>query len=146
MKNFEKYIDVIIEDFNLGTSLLCALAHIRGDKNSCSGIRCRECVADSLDWLKEEYKEPVKLSHDEYVILKNISNESKYIVRDRLGELETWGNIPTRAIGIWTTDGESTFRSLSAFDHLFQFINFDTEPLEIAKLIADYEKEHGDGN
>lgn len=141
MKNFEKYIDVIIEDYNLGTSLLCALAHIRGDKNSCSGIRCRECVADSLDWLKEEYKEPCLLSHAEYVILRNLPIEYKWIGRDSNTIICVYKEKPYKEWFGWTKNYPVI--TIDVFNHLFQFIKWeDEEPYEITKLIEDYEKEH----
>ena len=145
MKNFEKYFYEIASDI----CIVSELVH-------CGEFKHRTLLAldptkhnihTVMKWLNEEYVEPIKLTHDEYVILKNLPSESKYIVRDGLGDLETWDFKPIRGNGIWTTDYESYFIPLTAFSHLFQFIKWeDEEPYEIAKLIEDYEKEHEDGN
>lgn len=136
MKNFEKYIDMIAKALTT---------------HDCEGIQCDNCeicnLCDRQDeeytkkWLNEEYKETCPLKHNEYVILKNLSSEWKFIARDRLyDELNIFDCKPRKNEDEWfPIDAYSSF---TGFNHLFQFIKWKDEPYEIAKLIEDYEKEN----
>ena len=148
MKNFEKYEDEIIyvakyehEPFD------CAIAILRGDKDRTKNCtkKCEICQRESLNWLFAEYVEPIKLTHDEYVILKNLDSKWKWIVRHDNGEnLWLFVNKPTKeGYCIWVDLEEYDDEYFDMFNHIFQFIKWESEPYEIAKLIADYEKENG---
>lgn len=160
MKNFEKYIDAISRRTCLKSILNfddCCKECDFGDGNgTCDDAKVKQ-------WLLEEYKEPIKLSHDEYVILKNLSSELKYITRDEDGELNVFKTKPSKNLirkdekGAWASFVRVEFEEfdkpclkyvcydLDLFSHLFQLIQWsDDEPYEIAKLIDDYEKEHED--
>ena len=140
MKNFEKYIDKIFEHQNYNCG--CVFKKVMTDSFYCEETGCKECCEKTKQWLLEEYVEPIRLSHDEYVILKNLDSEYKYIVRNERGDVESYEYKPTKEPYMWFAS-ESFVGELYVFNHLFQFIKWeDEEPYEIAKLIADYEREH----
>lgn len=144
MKNYEKYKEKIDKRDNPQCYVYYELM---GNKN-CKSEGCSSgCFIKTIRWLLEEYVEPIKLSNDEYVILKNLPSEYKWIVRDD-AHLEIFTGKPEKTKYTWVVIYEDdTFECLYLFQHLFKFVKFeDDEPYSIAKLIADYEKEHGDGN
>lgn len=140
MKNCEKYAEKIAFE-------VCPY-DLLGDKRN-----CKECEFDMggngcdfsgiAKWLLAEYVEPIKLTHDEYVILKNLPSEYKFLWRDLNEELYISENAPI-------IDENNNYLGLGYFADLpynydFLFVNCDEEPYEIAKLIADYEKENENG-
>ena len=145
MKNYEKYKDAIIDFLNNASCRDCAR-------------NCDACILSMIEkqlgvytryeleqWLLEEYVEPIKLSHDEYVILKNVDSEWKWLTRDAYGGLYICDKKPFKDGKDWDSYGEEVW--LGIYKHLFQFVKWeDEEPYEIAKLIADYEREHEDEN
>ncbi|WP_407453529.1 hypothetical protein [Methanobrevibacter sp.] len=141
MKNFEKYNEQLKHlHFTEG----CSDIYKKIKKSSClhDGMSCGDCelrnIETFLKFMNEEYVEPIQLSHNEYVILKNIDSYWKYISRNISGTICLYNS--NNCMG-------SNYLAIETkcFDHLFTFIKFeDDEPYEIAKLIADYEKEHGD--
>lgn len=59
MKNIEKYKEEIKAKVKNGTSLECSIHDIR-DVCSCGEpFRCTDCQLKSLDWILQEYKEPI---------------------------------------------------------------------------------------
>lgn len=77
----------------------------------------------TLKELLWERKEPIKLSNDEKVILKNISKEYKWIAKDKSGYLILYKEL---------YNGMST----KLFNHLFQSIKWeDEEPYFIEDLL-----------
>ena len=79
MKNIEKYYN------ELNSSCLNPNCHWKKKirNQECVGIPCQECGSDFLQWLNQEYKEPIKLTQFEYDML---STTSKYHLW--LGELK----------------------------------------------------------
>ena len=141
MKNFEKYIDE-------GILYQCRVHTLRTRNEDCHCDEiddcCKKCARLNMQWLLEEYKEPIQLTHDEYVILKNVDKKYKYITRDgnKYDLLGLHERKPSKSSSIWFSSDDT---SLDCYNHLFQFIKWeDEEPYEIAKLIEDYEKEHED--
>ena len=146
MKNFEKYIDEIVYALDLLDCNYC----------DCNKNECRDCVMskiceiipkyhqkDMKQWLLQEYKEPIIVSHGEYVALKNLGSEFKFIARDKEENcLSAYTSKPYKGnVDWWLTGGVWC----ELLEHLFPFIKWeDEEPYEIAKLIEYYEKEHGD--
>ena len=132
MKNYEKY------DINSLGINRCDYMYkkIFEKKCDCDGLECVDCPLESLEkfykWSQEEYIEPPKLSHDEYVILKSANPYYEKIGRNYSGELYF--------------EGHGTYSFVQPFNYLFKFTKFENDDYEIAKLIEDYEKEHGDGN
>lgn len=128
MKNYEKYKEKIDKRDNPQCYVYYELM---GNKN-CKNEGCSSgCFIKTIRWLLEEYVEPIKLSHDEYVILKNVVSD-KFNMISRDGQ---HNNI--------FLEGNSWITSLSFYSHLFKFIK-NGEQYLIKQLVADYEKEHGD--
>ena len=66
MTNLERYYDELI---SCDKSPSCHwMKKIRND--DCTGISCKECGRNFLQWLNEEHKEPIKLTKVQYEILK----------------------------------------------------------------------------
>lgn len=129
MKNFEKYIDELLSAYK-NSALACGVRIVRKGSMKCEGVTCEECCAESKQWLLEEYKEPIKLSHDEYVILKNVDKKYHSFVYGQDGTILFMGEKP-----------KVKSNYIFIFEHLFTSIEKGTV-YEIAKLITDYEKEH----
>lgn len=71
MKNIEKYEEEIKAKVENGTSLECAI-HDISDVCSCGEpFRCIDCQLKSLDWILQEYKEPI-LSQEGIEFLKQL--------------------------------------------------------------------------
>lgn len=143
MKNFEKYIDRL---FTYGRNPRCAVCAMRNLECSHTEAGCKERVKSHRQWLLEEYVEPIQLTHDEYVILKNVDRKYKWIARNENKEYFSFTTTrPSKQKIYWNCDDKVTY--VGIFSNLFQFIKWeDEEPHEIAKLIADYEKENEDEN
>lgn len=66
MKNLERYYDELI---SCDKSPSCHwMKKIRN--GDCTGIPCKECGRNFIQWLNEEHKEPIKLTKVQYEILK----------------------------------------------------------------------------
>lgn len=90
-----------------------------------------------VEWLEQEYQEPIKLTEDEKIILKNIDKRYKWIARS-FGTLQVFEDKPYRR-----DCGEAwNFRKgrgdvLRPFNHLFTFIKAtDEEPYSIEDLLT----------
>ena len=142
MKNLEKYLNEI-ETQKVHSPRCYTYWHLMKNGN-CKGVGCDECALKTFKWLNEEYKEQIQLSHDEYVILKNVDSKFNYIGRSGNGVVAIYVEKPFKMHGTWDSYGDLvSFRFL--YNHLFQFAKWeDDEPYEISKLIADYEREHED--
>lgn len=70
MLNIEKYKNKIIDEFNEGRLLDCIFYELRGGEE-CVENSCANCTLKSLDWLVQEYKEPI-LTDKEKGYLKNV--------------------------------------------------------------------------
>ena len=68
MLNIEKYKEEILEKAK-ELSIGCAAAELAGF--SWPNRKCKECRKMTMEWLLEEYKEPI-LTDEEKVIIKNI--------------------------------------------------------------------------
>lgn len=144
MKNYEKYSEQLK---HLHFAEDCNNAYKKIKKTSCleGGMCCRDCEFKSIEaflkFMNEEYKEPIQLSYDEYVILKNLPSNWKYICRDGDGMVCLFEYKPNKGVSMWKFCGRRI--SFKVFEHLFQFIKWeDEEPYSIQQLIEDYEKEH----
>lgn len=92
---------------------------------------------DNKDYLLNEYKEPIKLTHDEYIILKNIDKNYQWIVREKDNRLFLYKDKPYKGNKTWY--GEN-WTSLALFNHLFKFIMWeDEEPYNIKELLENCE-------
>lgn len=57
MLNIEKYKDEILDARKTGKIIGCAIGAVR--KGNCNGQECNACRRCSLEWLFQEYKEPI---------------------------------------------------------------------------------------
>ena len=131
MKNFEKFLERLDSRPYGGCDCEEFLKNVYQDRNyECPSYDCYVCLAKAMKYLNEEYVEPIKLTHDEYVILKSANPYYEKIGRNYSGELYF--------------EGHGTYSFVQPFNYLFDFTKFEDDDYEIAKLIADYEKEHQD--
>lgn len=102
-------------------------------------------VNDFKEWLSAEYKEPIKLTIEEYIILKNIDKKYfNYIARNKNGSLYLYFSKPNKNndAGIWKELSYMHCEDFYMFKNLFQFITWDdSEPYNIEELLkgANYE-------
>lgn len=88
MLNIEKYKEEIKAELEKDKTLGCVVNKLMG--NTCDDYpKCNNCYLKVLDWLLQEYKEPI-LTDEEKVIIKNIikafepfGKELKYITKRR---------------------------------------------------------------
>ncbi len=81
-----------------------------------------------------EVSDMPNLTDDEKIILKNLDNYWKYIVRDSNQYLYVYSEKPHKFIGIWCNGNNVKF----PFNHLFQFIKCeDDEPYLIEDLLKE---------
>lgn len=127
MKNKEKYNDELIEAFVEGNTCVFKKKFIL--KGHCHNrLACYECDKLTKKWLEEEYKEPIKLSKDEYIILKNIDKKYQWIARDIDDDLY-----------LYQQNGDN-FTCINMFNHLFQFVKWeDKESTNIQELLNNCE-------
>lgn len=70
MLNIEKYKDEIKAELEKDKTLGCVVNKLMG--NTCDDYpKCNDCFLEALDWLLQEYKEPI-LNDKEKVIIKDI--------------------------------------------------------------------------
>ena len=81
MKNLEKYYSEFMNKSHINVN--CYWFKVIEGNEYCDNRFCAECGHKFLKWLNKEYKE-VELTEDEKIILKNISEEYKYIVREKM--------------------------------------------------------------
>lgn len=74
MLNIEKFVDEIKEQITDGDSIACAVQHLRFNGSNCQ--LCRACEVDALNWLLQEYKEPI-LTEDDKTFLKSLIGSYK---------------------------------------------------------------------
>lgn len=140
MKNKEKYYEDILK-------ITIENGYWAVDKNTnkpriCRGSICDDCLfksncnSESINqWLEAEYQEPIHLTDDEKVILKNVDKNYRWIARDRSEELFAYADKPCK------NDEKNYWNcckhvSLCVFSHLFQFIKWsDEEPYNIDELL-----------
>lgn len=135
MKNKEKYFDEMVD--HICANGLCDFLLSYIDNEVCDK-HCDKCKELFKTWLEEEYIEQPKLSHDEYVILKNMRKECKWIARNIKNSLQLYLEKPTKDDYEWyEKEGYMVF---AGYDHLFQFIKWeDEEPYNIQELLEEYE-------
>ena len=83
MKNIEKYYDAIKHKLQTTDvlNLYCTVNEIRTGCDDCPEWRnCRECCLENLEWLNQEYKEPI-LDDVEKEYLNNVIKPFRNSVR-----------------------------------------------------------------
>lgn len=135
MLNYEKYKEEILNQKN--KPALCYV-YEKILKMNCHDIGCVDCNNIALKFLFSEYKEPIKLTHDEYVVLKNIDKKYQWIVRDKNNDIFVYKHKPKKSdICCWYSDNWVSFIE---FNHLFQFVKWeDEEPYNIKDLLDNCE-------
>lgn len=143
MLNAEKFKKEILDSIEGG---YCFSVSKDGQNiaRSCDDLKCENCIFDEgngcnysrMKWLLSEYKEPIKLAKLEYDILKYLSDNTKYlyITRDRCNGLFLYGMEPTKGDGYW--NGKH-YAGMSAFNKLFQFIQWEDEKPTSIKEVLD---------
>lgn len=93
-----------------------------------------QCNAGHAKWLEQEYKEPIKLTETESVILKNIDKKYQWIVRDgETNRLYIYVDKPRKYDNLFWQVGDY---DMSVFNHLFKCIKgTDEEPYNIEELL-----------
>lgn len=140
MKNFDKYMqDILIESNEQDYQVTCwwRYKYLRElTDTECSCDDCTECQKQFFEWLNEEYKEPIKLTSDEKVILRNLPKEYNWIVRDSSNYICIHQEKPMKMTAFW--DSDSKTKAITIFNDLFQFIKFeDKEPYSIEELLKE---------
>ena len=95
---------------------------------------------DVIEELKQKIKDrkPV-LTEDEKVILRNVDENYKWIVRNSYGYLCAYVDKPVENHGMWFDPG-ICYINLSAFDHLFQQIECGDEPVNFRDILNNDKK------
>lgn len=90
-----------------------------------------------VEWLEQEYQEPIKLTEDEKTILRNLDKRYKWITRS-FGTLQIFENKPyKRDCGESWSIRKGWGDTLRPFNHLFAFIKAtDEEPYSIEDLLT----------
>lgn len=126
MTNFEKYKDEILEISKNGT---IAVNKQKNMPVHCSTTPCSECIFRSdtctsqlINWLYEEYQEPVpKLTKAEKGFCEIIKDG--YIARDKNGDLYLYNNPPYVTETDWRANYGHCTRLCSKF---FPFITWES--------------------
>lgn len=134
MKNGQKYADQIQKMLN-EQCYECALWYVRAGKTkvcNCGKIRdyvthdegeraCSECLNESLEWMNQEYKEPI-LTDEEKVIIKSIVNTLEHFECVPFNvelDKDTYGDY----IRVWYKNVHGDVNALNTpnFDHTYAF-------------------------
>ena len=87
MKNIEKYYDAIKQKLQTTNviNLYCAVNDLRTGCDDCpEGRNCRECCLKNLEWLNQEYKNPILDDVEkEYLsaVIKPFRKKISYIIK-----------------------------------------------------------------
>lgn len=136
MKNIEKYYDVLAKQ----TDFICYANNEILKNKHCGNVPCSECNKKVLNWLNQEYEEPIKLTDDEKAILRNLHKKYKWIARDGNGDIYIFPDKPVKYESVWDYCGIES-KSLIFFSHLFKFIKWsDEEPYSIEELLKENER------
>lgn len=147
MLNAEKYrAEILGRDCKFGLSNRickccceeCATCAFNLENNPNDGLS-HACTIRKVKWLLSEYKEPIKVSKFEYEVLKMLEKgDYKYIVRSPSNNLHVYASMPTVGYNDWVA--KSGYKSLSAFDDLFQFVKWaDTDTMLIKDILENCE-------
>ena len=83
MKNIERYYDAIKQKLQTTDvlNLYCTVNEVRTGQDDCTEMRnCRKCCLENLEWLNQEYKEPI-LDDVEKEYLNNVIKPFRNSVR-----------------------------------------------------------------
>lgn len=140
MKNKEKYFDELIDTlFHWGGCEFMIRHNLTAVDmfGKCySAQDCDKCLERLKDWLEEEYQEPIKLTDDEIVILKNIPKDYKWIARSFYRHLVIFSAKPEKNYDVDNWVNYGMYKDLDIYDHLFQLIKWENQdPYSIDELL-----------
>lgn len=105
MLNIEKYKDEIKAEIEKDKTLGCVVNKLMG--NTCDDYpKCNVCYLKVLDWLLQEYKEPILTDEEkEYLknLIKHFRNYIKYIERETE---DFYNGEQLESINIWMEKGD----------------------------------------
>lgn len=109
--------------------------------DECTGV-INICECGIKEWLQSEYKEPIKLSDVERVILQNIDKKYKWIARDKDNSLRVFNKEVYHSTNYCWDSNEELEEAVLPMSNLFNFIekydmNKEQEPYEISKLLGE---------
>lgn len=118
MKNIEKYYDVIKHKLQTTDvmNLYCIVNEIRTGCDDCpEGRNCRECCLKNIEWLNQEYKDP---------ILDNVEREYLSAVikpfRKKISYIRKSEDLRKKYIKIVLCDGDSMYFPYLANDEMYK--------------------------
>ena len=82
--------------------------------------------------------EMIKLTEDEKVILRNLSEKFDWIARNKDRSLDVFFKKPFKSEVMWMPQKLADWADISCFEHLFKFIKWgDEEPYLIEDLLKE---------
>lgn len=136
MKNwefYEKELRTYGISFAMEDNQMCSCAFTSCDRCMFSMSESCLCNVTRIEWLYQEYKEPIVLTDDEKALCKLLGRG--WIARDKNGKLYWFENKPTNKINAeWITSITGTIINIdSVFPQCkFDFIKWgDEEPWEV---------------
>lgn len=130
LKQMQSMSDEDVAEMIAGAVYIC---NDQRSKSVCEGRICDECT---LDWLKGEHKEKIKLSEVERTLLSEaIDKNYAWIARDKNGNIYMYETKPCKDDGCsgWL---DEDFTQESPFGSLFAFLDWrDKEPYNIQELL-----------
>lgn len=148
MKNFEKFEKELLEMAKTNDNLCISKKDNKPHKSV--GMNCSDCLLKSdtatcrnmlVQWLYEEYKEPIKLSRLEYELLKYFKKLGfEYIVRDEDGDyVYMYSDKVHKGKSGWFYE-RGDVEALRLFKDYFQFVEWaDEEPYSIQAILDNCE-------
>lgn len=142
--NLEHQLLIMKNNLNGIPRSICEAAYCaKHQKEDCRSVnQCQDCeffnnAKTITETLLKEYKESIKLTEDEKIILRNLPKEFKWIVRfDSFHMLMLSKDKPYKRKNNWFSN--NGFTTLEPFGHLFKFIKYDDqEPYSIEKLLEE---------
>lgn len=136
MKNWEFYEEELKKygfAFAMEDNQICSCAFVSCDRCMFDMGESNSCDVPRIEWLYQEYKEPIVLTDDEKALCKLLGRG--WIARDKNGKLYWFENKPTNKINAeWITSITGTIINIdSVFPQCkFEFIKWgDEEPWEV---------------
>lgn len=129
LKQMQSMSDEDVAEMIAGAVYIC---NDQRSKSVCEGRICDECT---LEWLRQEHKEEIKLSEVEKVILENLDKRYEWIARDEDGHIYVYETKPYKDDGCngWL---DEDFTQEPPFSSLFAFLDWsDEEPYNIRELL-----------
>lgn len=114
MINFEKYAVKIKEEAVKGyENFFCIIPKIKNKRvKICTRDDCANCMKESINWLLEEYKEPIQLTKWEYDLILNCLEIYRYPNEDILKNLWTIKGMKRKGYFKGINDLNITFKEI----------------------------------